>query len=75
MQDAPAPHPKPEPQVDPPHTACTSPYVPSHSQRRDLPKCTTYFCAEGWLLIASTSSWLPPHTPKESMKDDTDESR
>lgn len=30
MQDAPAPYPKAEPQVDPPHTACTSPYVPGH---------------------------------------------
>lgn len=74
MQNAPAPHTKTEPQVDPPHTVCTSLYVPSHSQRRDFPKDTTHFCAEGWLLTASTSSQFPPHTPKESMKDDTDES-
>lgn len=32
MQDAPAPHPKTEAQVDPLHTACTSPYVPNHSR-------------------------------------------
>lgn len=74
MQNAPVPHPKTEPQVDPPHTACTSPYLPSHSKRRDLPKGATHFCGEGWLLIASTSSQFSPHTPKESMKDDTDES-
>lgn len=74
MQDAPAPHPRTESQVDPPHIACTSPYVPSHSQRRGLPKGTTHFCVEGWLLIAPTSSLFPPHSTKESMKDDTDES-
>lgn len=74
MQNVPAPHLKIEPQVNPPHTACTSPYVPRHAERRDLAKDTTHFCAEGWLHIASTSSQFPPHIPKESMKDDTDES-